>query len=138
MYIYNGKQIYPNRSWVDDKGVKHPKNWQIWSDSEKEVMGIVSTPDPELPQSSLEECKKAAIDTIKSQANDMLSKTDWLITRQAEGRKDAPQDVIDTRNAIRDASDVNEANVLSCTTIEEFDSVVISWPVIATEDPLGV
>ena len=137
MYTYNGKRIYPNKSWIDDKGVKHPKNWQIWSDSEKEVMGIVFTPEPEPPQRSLDEYKKAAIQTIKTQANDMLSRTDWLVTRQAEGRKDAPQAILDERNAIRDASDVNEANVLSCTTMEEFDSVVISWPVIATEDPLG-
>ena len=41
MWTYNGKVIKEGRAWQDDKGTQHPSNWHIWSDSEKEAIGMV-------------------------------------------------------------------------------------------------
>ena len=45
----------------------------------------------------------------------MLSNTDWYITRQAEGVKDAPADIIAARKKIRNDVDaeITEINKLS-------------------------
>ena len=41
MFMYNGREIKVRKSWRDDNGVRHPRNWNIWSAEEKEVVGIV-------------------------------------------------------------------------------------------------
>ena len=41
MFLYNAtKEIRPGKSWVDDNGVRHPKNWNIWDDAHKKSMNI--------------------------------------------------------------------------------------------------
>ena len=59
--------------------------------------------------------KSNKISQIKSYAKDLLSDTDWYITRQAEGIKDAPADIIAARKKIRDDVDaeITEINKLS-------------------------
>ena len=35
MWKYGNKTIEPGKGWIDDNGVRHPSNWQIWSTEEK-------------------------------------------------------------------------------------------------------
>lgn len=46
MWKYNGKTIREGRSWVDDNGVQHPRNWNIWSEADKTAAGLVWEDDP--------------------------------------------------------------------------------------------
>lgn len=64
---------------------------------------------------SVTDLKSNKILQIKSYAKYLLSDTDWYITRQAEGIKDAPADIIAARKKIRDDIDaeITEINKLS-------------------------
>lgn len=42
----NGTAIREGRSWKDANGITHPRNWSIWSDSEKTAAGLVWEDDP--------------------------------------------------------------------------------------------
>jgi len=42
----NGTAIKEGRSWKDANGVTHPRNWSVWSDSEKTEAGLVWENDP--------------------------------------------------------------------------------------------
>ena len=44
---YNGRTIRVGRSWTDDNNVKHPTNWNVWSDDYKAEMGLVWVDEPE-------------------------------------------------------------------------------------------
>ena len=43
---YNNTVIKAGRSWVDSNGVQHPRNWMIWSESDKIAAGLVWEDDP--------------------------------------------------------------------------------------------
>jgi len=43
---YNGKTIKIGRGWVDSNGIQHPRNWNIWSESDKTAAGLVWEDDP--------------------------------------------------------------------------------------------
>ena len=41
MFLYNATTpIKPGKGWTDVNGVRHPKNWNIWSDEHKASMNI--------------------------------------------------------------------------------------------------
>ena len=40
IYKYKTTRIYPGKGWIDDGGIQHPGNWNIWSSSEKTAKGI--------------------------------------------------------------------------------------------------
>ena len=64
---------------------------------------------------SATELKNKKISEIKYSAKVLLNETDWYITRQAEGIKDAPTEIIEARKKIRDEADaeIKEINKLS-------------------------
>lgn len=43
---YNDRIIRIGRSWTDDNGVAHPRNWAIWANDEKTAAGLVWEDDP--------------------------------------------------------------------------------------------
>ena len=43
---YNDRIIRIGRSWTNDDGVTHPRNWAIWSDEDKTAAGLVWEDDP--------------------------------------------------------------------------------------------
>jgi hypothetical protein len=45
---YNDRIIRIGRSWTNDEGITHPRNWAIWSDEDKVVAGLVWEDDPAL------------------------------------------------------------------------------------------
>ena len=50
MWLYNGKFITENKSWVDVNSIRHPPNWfTVWSDEYKISVGLVEVADPEIP-----------------------------------------------------------------------------------------
>ena len=43
---YNDRIIRVGRSWTDDDGITHPRNWAIWSNEDKVAAGLVWEDDP--------------------------------------------------------------------------------------------
>ena len=43
---YNDCIIRVGRSWTNDDGITHPRNWAIWSDEDKVAAGLVWEDDP--------------------------------------------------------------------------------------------
>lgn len=43
---YNDKIIKEGRSWTNDDGIQHPRNWAIWSDEDKAANGLVWEEEP--------------------------------------------------------------------------------------------
>ena len=39
MWKYSGRTIKEHKAWTDDNGITHPRNWHIWSPSEKAAAG---------------------------------------------------------------------------------------------------
>jgi len=44
---YNNTYIRAGRSWQDENGITHPRNWMIWSNEDKAAAGLVWENDPE-------------------------------------------------------------------------------------------
>ena len=53
MWKYGSKTIREGRSWTDDNGITHPRNWHIWSPSEKAAAGLTEVTQETPPDSRL-------------------------------------------------------------------------------------
>ena len=53
MWKHNGRTIREFKSWVDDSGITHPKNWHIWSADEKAAAGLTEIVEETPPDSRL-------------------------------------------------------------------------------------
>ena len=51
MWKYSGRTIRENKSWTDDNGITHPRNWHIWPPSDKAAAGLTEV-TPETPPDS--------------------------------------------------------------------------------------
>ena len=51
MWKYDSKTIREHKSWTDDNGITHPKNWHIWSADDKAAAGLIEV-TPETPPDS--------------------------------------------------------------------------------------
>ena len=51
MWKYGSKTIREHKSWINDDGITHPKNWHIWSPSDKAAAGLIEV-TPETPPDS--------------------------------------------------------------------------------------
>jgi len=61
------------------------------------------------------ELKEQKIENLKSLYNSQLAKTDWYIIRSQEGIS-VPQDILDTRTALRTECVTHETNINALTT----------------------
>jgi hypothetical protein len=41
MWKYNGRHIKEGKAWTDNNGIQHPANWHVWTEQEKEAVGLV-------------------------------------------------------------------------------------------------
>jgi len=51
MWKYSGRTIREHKAWTDDNGITHPRNWHIWSPSDKAAAGLTEV-TPETPPDS--------------------------------------------------------------------------------------
>ena len=171
MWLLNNKQIQVGRSFVDSKGVKHPRNWSNWTAERKQQVGLVFQADPvvesyddrffsapgvqrsltdkpvvdENNQPVLDEdgspmvtevLKPAAIKRVKAEAGRMLSETDWYVIRAEETGEPVPQEVRDSRAAIRTAANDIETKISNCKSHTAFMNLH-NAPVDAQGTPTG-
>jgi len=150
MFKYKNKEIFPGKGWKDDEGVRHPKNWNIWSSAEKKERGIVEVLSDTPPDSRLYDWSGPDIngkitstakdlDTlkiqIKSEIQDqqflILSKSDWTYIRHYDTGKDVPSNIKKWRNTIRTKATEMEDALAACSSVEDIAKL---WLVIDKDD----
>jgi len=77
---------------------------------------------------TLKEAKSDKIQEIKDRAYEVLSETDWDISRKQETGEAIPQDVLDHRPQVRADSDTFEQEVNNLTTVEEVLNYDYNFP----------
>lgn len=82
-------------------------------------------PNPNLP--TLEKAKENKISQIKTQAGQLLAKTDWYVTRQIETGKCMPEEIVKERAETRSRSDELEAMVTSLSTVKSVVEFIITF-----------
>ena len=73
---------------------------------------------------TLAEMKDSAIQSLKSQANSELAKTDWYIVRKCDTGTEIPTEISDARAAIRTKVDTKEEEIKKLTSkakVVEYD-----------------
>jgi len=172
---YNDRIIRAGRSWQDENGITHPRNWMIWSDEDKAAAGLVWENDPEpfdnrfyagrnsdgsLIEKALDDVdavdeqgqplldengnrivtkglKSNAIALAKTQANNKLSETDWMVVKAAEvADYSVPSEVLTYRAAVRTASNDIETAITDAAGFNAFVALY-DVPVDASGEPTG-
>ena len=146
MFKYKNKVITPGRGWKDDEGVRHPRNWNIWSSTEKKERGVVEIIPDTPPDSRLYDWSGPDIDgkitatakdldtlkidikiDIQGQQFTQLYKSDWAYIRHYDTGTDVPANIETWRNAIRTKATEMEVAIDACSSVEDIDKL---WVVI--------
>ena len=157
MFFYNAtKEIRPGKSWVDDNGVRHPANWNIWDADHKKSMNITEVtldarPDgrfynwidnglegvANITPRNLDDTGSG--DTLvlglKSQYKlkvkegqaSLLAQTDWAVVRKADTDKAIPSNIATWRAAIRTKATEMEKAITDAKDIDAFIALFLSW-----------
>ena len=157
MFLYNAtKEIKPGKAWVDDNGVRHPKNWNIWDDAHKKSMNITEVtldarPDgrfynwidngldgvANITPKSLDDTgsgdtlvlglKSQYKLNVKEQQASLLAQTDWAVVRKADTDKAIPSNIATWRAAIRTKATAMEDAIDGAGDIDAFIALFLSW-----------
>ena len=139
---HNSRTIKEGRSWISDDGLKHPQNWaSCWSDADKKSFGLTWEDPPaafdrrfywdadtaksldDVTQSDgsvSEGLKTQWVRSIKKTANNLLSSSDWYVTRKAEAGSAIPDTVQDYRSSVRAKCAEIETALNSAPNIDGF------------------
>ena len=154
---YSGRVIKVGRSWTDNNGIKHPYNWNNWTDDEKDEIGLTWEADPapydnrfywdaDTPK-ALDDVTEDGETTlglksvwkaiIKDQANGLLQPTDWMVVKASEvSDYSVPSQVATDRAAIRTASNTIEASITNASDHAAF-LALFDTPVDSDGNPTG-
>jgi len=157
MFFYNAtKEIRPGKSWVDDNGVRHPKNWNIWDDAHKKSMNITEVTLEARPDGRFYNWIDNGLDGVanitprnlddtgsgdslvlglKSQYKlkvkegqaSLLAQTDWAVVRKADTDKAIPSNIATWRAAIRTKATAMENAIDGAGDIDAFIALFLSW-----------
>ena len=145
MFKYKDKEIFPGKGWKDDEGVRHPRNWNIWSSTEKKERGVVEIIPDTPPDSRLYDWSKDSNGKITSTAKDLdavkteikkeikfqqfseLYISDWAYIRHYDTGTDVPANTETWRNAIRTKATEMEDALAACSNVEDIAKL---WLVI--------
>lgn len=137
MFTLDGKKMRLDAPFTIN-GVQYPANWlRLSSLEERMALNIVELPDPVVPNEKyfdvafhengsvtstpkpIEELRRNTLDAIQRWKFSSLSRTDWAITRAAEGIKPVPADISAERNGFRAKGDDLEAQALAAQTVDQ-------------------
>ena len=157
MFLYNAtKEIKPGKAWVDDNGVRHPKNWNIWDADYKASMNITEVvPDAKpdgkfyswttdvfgkisnITPKNLDDTgsgdtlvlglKSQAKLRVKEEQGGFLSKTDWTVMRKADVGTAIPSNIATWRAAIRTKATEMENAIDGASDLNAFIALFLSW-----------
>ena len=141
------KVIYPNTAWTDDNGIQHPANWlSVWDESAKTANKVAWVDDEPASYDSrfyfsadnpksLSDLKAEWIEKKKSEANALLSKTDWYIVRNAESGTAIPSSVTTERSKIKTSCADLETKI---TDVADLDAFMALFEPKANGDPSDI
>jgi len=72
----------------------------------------------------------------KTTANDLLSKTDWMITRKAEKGTAIPDEITKYRDSVRTACNTIETKINDCSNLKQF-MALFNMPIDSDGKPTG-
>jgi hypothetical protein len=138
MFLLNNTSIGLDTAFTHD-GIQYPANWiRLASPEERAAIGITEVADPERyddrffwasgQPKDLDMLKIWLVNEVKVTAGTLLAPTDWKIIRATETNTPAPDAVLTARALIREASNINEAAINACTTVDELAVLQLSWP----------
>ena len=127
------------KGWTDEKGIRHPSNWNIWSAEEKTAAGITEIVQESPPDSRLYRWSHNSDGTINKTAKDLadsgsgdtlvlgvrsnlklavnnqqgslLDQTDWYIIRKTDKGTAIPSNIQTWRDAIRTKGDAMKSAI---------------------------
>ena len=151
----HGKNIRPGRAWIDENGIQHPPNWQIWSAEEKTAAGITEIVQQNPPDSRLYTWSYNADGTVNSTAKNLadigsgdslvlgvksqlkqavdtqqgslLAETDWTIVRKADNSTAIPSNIQTWRNAIRTKATAMDSAIDGAADTAAVAALFLSW-----------
>ena len=157
MFLYNKTtEIKPGRGWKDVNGVRHPKNWNIWSNDYKTSMNIEeitldAKPDgrfhkwidngidgiSNITDKPLDDITKDGrtvkgirseyIQKVKEQQGSLLAQTDWAIIRKADSDVAVPTKIATWRAAIRTKATAMEKAITDASDMDAFKALFLVW-----------
>jgi hypothetical protein len=155
MFMLNGSPLALDTPFKSND-IQYPANWlRMTTLEEKEAIGITEVADPAsyddryywgvgIPKQLEDEeitpedgqpytqtgLKSQVIAQIKQTAGSLLAPTDWKVIRATETGIPLDADTLTARANIRAASNINEAAVAACTTVDELAALQLTWPEI--------
>ena len=140
MWKYSGRTIREHKAWTDDNGITHPRNWHIWSPSDKAAAGLTEVTQETPPDSRLytwgykadgvtivktakaladvgsgddlvKGIKTSLKERVKSQQGSLLAQTDWAVVRKSEKTTAIPSNISTWRDAIRTKATAMESAI---------------------------
>jgi len=157
MFFYKEtKQIKPGKAWVDDNGVRHPKNWNIWDADYKasmditevvpdvqpdgrfyswtsDIFGKISNITPRNLDDTVSEdtlvlgLKSQYKLKVKEGQASLLAQTDWAVVRKADTDKAIPSNIATWRAAIRTKATEMENAIDGASDIDAFIALFLVW-----------
>jgi len=155
MWKYSGRTIREHKSWVDDNGITHPRNWHIWSPSDKASAGLTeitpdTPPDSRLYNWSMDSdgkitstakaladvgsgddlvkgVKSSLKDEVKAQQGSLLAQTDWAVVRKSEKTTAIPSNISTWRDAIRTKATAMESAIDGAADTAAVAALFLSW-----------
>ena len=154
----NNAVIRAGRAWTGTDGIQHPRNWMIWSDSEKTAAGLVWENDPAPFDSRFywSAGNAKALDDVtdddgnvarglkyntkqqtKQTAASLLASTDWQVIKATEvSSYTVPSAITTYRAAVRTASNTIETAIDNASDIDAFIALY-DVPVDSDGNPTG-
>jgi len=150
-----GNLVREGSSWVDANGIRHPRNWHIWSKADKEAAGLEElTPDP-IPNDatylwSMDPAgkvtktaknlndvttdgvvtlgvKSVLISKVKSQQGSLLAQSDWAIIRKTDKGTAIPSNIQTWRDAIRTKATEMETAITNAADTAAIEALFLAW-----------
>ena len=155
MWKYSGRTIREHKAWTDDNGITHPRNWHIWSPSDKASAGLTeitpdTPPDSRLYNWSMDGdgkitstakaladvgsgddlvkgVKSSLKDEVKAQQGSLLAQTDWAVVRKSEKTTAIPSAISTRRDAIRAKATAMEEAIDGAADTAAVAALFLSW-----------
>jgi len=132
--MLDGRRLRVGRPFVHSDGRQFGGNWNKYTSDELTALGISYEADPEPFDSNyyfsagnprpVDEIKEYLTKQEKNIAAQLLSGSDWYVTRKSETDTAIPADVTTYRAAVRTACAAREAEIAAVTTTEELEALM--------------
>ena len=137
-YKLNGQSLGLDSAFTDSNGTQYPANWLRNSDASQRAAvptgGITWEADPpwydqafywsSVKPKDLAKLKTVWVEQQKETANQLLSKSDWMVTRKAEAGTAIPSATATYRTAVRTQCGLREATINACSDVKKLQDTI--------------